>query len=270
MMRRVGSSRALILFSTTPRVSFDADAAAFFSTAGITNAAEKSAVNTLVLSLKSNSLWDKMDRIYPFSPTGLSASTYCVKSLTQMVYANSPTHSSTGVTFDGATQYADTEFDLDGDSSIILTASAHLSCYVNANTSGFDATRFYMGQNDGTNAGQIGFLSSGNGRARFWTATSQAQAAQAAATGFLVGSRTTNLIEYYRNTTLVGNDVTVSGAIANTWSCYIGAQNTIGSIGNPMQGTFAFASIGSGLTSAECGNLYTAVQAYQTALSRTA
>lgn len=47
-------------------LAFDSDAQAFFNAANITNATEKTAVNNLVIDLKSANLWSKMYAIYPF------------------------------------------------------------------------------------------------------------------------------------------------------------------------------------------------------------
>ena len=99
--------------------SYDADAVAYFTAAGITDTTEKDAANQLVLDLKgtgstpnSTDLWTDAAAFYPISPTSLSAAAYNLRDTTSfnMTWANSPTHASTGVTFDGSTQYGDTGF----------------------------------------------------------------------------------------------------------------------------------------------------------------
>jgi hypothetical protein len=98
---------------------YDPDALAYFTAAGITDTAEKDAVNQLVLNLKgtgstpnNTNLWTDAAAFYPISPTSLAASAYNLRDTTSlnMTWANSPTHASTGVTFDGSTQYGDTGF----------------------------------------------------------------------------------------------------------------------------------------------------------------
>jgi hypothetical protein len=44
----------------------DADALAFITAAGITDATQQSAINQLVITLKGLSIWTKMKAIYPF------------------------------------------------------------------------------------------------------------------------------------------------------------------------------------------------------------
>ena len=57
-------------FNVKPRkaggVSYDADAQTFFTAASITDTTQKSAVNQLVLDLKSANIWTKFKAIYPF------------------------------------------------------------------------------------------------------------------------------------------------------------------------------------------------------------
>ena len=98
---------------------YDADAAAYFTAASITDATEKDAVNQLVLDLKgtgsttnNNNIWASMNAIYPVSPTSLSAAAFNLKdtSLYEITWFNSPTHASTGIK-GGGTSYGDTGYD---------------------------------------------------------------------------------------------------------------------------------------------------------------
>ena len=99
--------------------SYDADTSVYLATASITDTTEQAAVNQLVLDLKgtgstpnSTDLWTDAAAFYPISPTSLSAAAYNLRDTTSfnMTWANSPTHASTGVTFNGSTQYGDTGF----------------------------------------------------------------------------------------------------------------------------------------------------------------
>jgi hypothetical protein len=99
--------------------SYDTDASVYLATASITDTTEQAAVNQLVLDLKgtgstpsSTDLWTDAAAFYPVSPTSLSAAAYNLRNTTSfnMTWANSPTHASTGVTFNGSTQYGDTGF----------------------------------------------------------------------------------------------------------------------------------------------------------------
>ena len=115
----LGQEGIILPSAAAPAPSYDPDAVAYFTAAGITDTAEKDAVNQLVLNLKGTGstpsgtdLWTDAAAFYPISPTSLAASAYNLRDTTSlnMTWANSPTHASTGVTFDGATQYGDTGF----------------------------------------------------------------------------------------------------------------------------------------------------------------
>jgi hypothetical protein len=86
--------------------------------------------------------------------------------------------------------------------------------------------------------------------------------------GFNQGSRTaSNVIRYNRNTT-TNTGVTNSNA-TSILTAYIGASNTGGGTATYYNNRqIAFFYIGDGLTNTEMQNYYTAVQAYQTSLSR--
>jgi hypothetical protein len=60
-------------FVKSAAIVYDPDAQNFFTATGITNTGLRSAVNDLVLDLKSNSLWTPMDIIYPFVADNLGA-----------------------------------------------------------------------------------------------------------------------------------------------------------------------------------------------------
>ena len=78
---------------------YDADAQAFFTAAGISDSGQKSAVNTLVLALKSDGIWSRCSAIYPF--VGGSSSSHAVNLKTpgtyDLTFYGGITHSSTGL-----------------------------------------------------------------------------------------------------------------------------------------------------------------------------
>lgn len=99
-----------------PRVygGFDADAQAFITAAGITDATQKSYVNYLAVNFKANnstlggSLWSRLTNIKPMVGGTSSAHSYNLQNIAtfQETFVNSPTHNSLGVVFNGTTQYS--------------------------------------------------------------------------------------------------------------------------------------------------------------------
>jgi hypothetical protein len=95
----------------------------------------------------------------------------------------------------------------------------------------------------------------------------------ASATGFYLGTRTSNLShKLYKNGSILGTNAVLNVTTLPSLSLFLGAVNLAGA-GLESPGAYsnkqcAFASIGEGLTDTEAANFYTAVQAFQTTLSR--
>lgn len=252
---------------------FDADAQAFFdrvTTAGGTlSATEKTAVNQLVLDMKSYSIWSKMKAIYPM--VGASADA-CKQNLKSSSFTGSFssgwTFASTGVTPNGTSAYFDTALN---PSTQLTKTTAHLSTYIRTNSnsgspydignsSNIDATTLptYLISRYSTNMAYCGIadtsyatsISSTNSLG-FWC-------------GATNGSSTQKL---YKNGSSIVSGTAASGGFANN-NLYIGANNGGGTASLFSNKQTAFASIGDGLTDTEASNFYTAVQAFQTTLSR--
>jgi len=86
---------------------------------------------------------------------------------------------------------------------------------------------------------------------------------------FALGTRTSNILnKLYRNGAAIATDISTNTSIALSFNFYIGASNGGGTAFQFSNKECAFASIGDGLTDTEASNFYTAVQAFQTTLSR--
>jgi hypothetical protein len=114
----------------------DADAQAFITAAGITDNTQKTAINTLVLSLKANNIWQKFKAIYPF--VGGTATTHKFNLINpadtnaayRLTFTGGWTHSSTGALPNGTNAYANTYLDTQNDLSL---NSGHFSFYSRTN-----------------------------------------------------------------------------------------------------------------------------------------
>ena len=101
-----------------PPPSLDPDAVAFLSAAGITDPTIESAVNTLVVDLKGYSIWTKMKAIYPF--VGGTASTHKwnlinpldTNAAFRLTFNGGWTHSANGALPNGTNGYAETYFNI--------------------------------------------------------------------------------------------------------------------------------------------------------------
>ena len=256
-------------------IVYDADAAAFFTAASITDTTQKNAVNQLVLDLKSASIWTKMKALYPV--VGGVASSHAVNLKTpgtyNLTFATGWTHSNTGMTPNGAT-YANTS--LIPSTNFNTTTFNHLSYYSRTNSSPTSGD-YVMGAleanknngliiRDSTNFCAIyADYPSGNVyRNAYITNQTNGQ-------GLFIGSQTGINIKLFKNSNLIASNTTLrllNGDLP-TVNMYLGATN----YPNPTATSFtdkecAFASIGDGLTDAEASSFYTAVQNYQTTLGR--
>lgn len=242
----------------------DPDAQAFITAAGITNPTQQGAINTLVVALKGYSIWTKFKAIYPI--VGGTASSHAVNLKTpgtyNLTFATGWTHSSTGMTPSNA--FANTSL---VPSSVLSLDSTHIASYLRTNLqfsgpiiSSENASTYNNGLYiwPWQSSNQYSVRINDNGSSGVGTAPADIR-------GLHIATRTASNVKKYRlNNTQLFNS-TESSTGLNTSSIYIGASRNNANYNGNQQ---AFVSIGDGLTDTDAANLYTAVQAYQTALSR--
>ena len=253
--------------------SFDADAVAFFgrvtTAGGSLSATEKAAVNQLVLDLKANSLWTPMKAIYPM--VGASAAA-CAQNLRSSsftgTFTSGWTFASTGVTGNGTSAYMDTT--LIPSVSIASQDSMHLSYYASTNVK---AGAFNMGVRGAAPSNTDTFIcarfssSQSYNAVNINTVTTRSEVSNV--NGFLCVSRiNSTTFKYYKAASINQTYTVNSTALSTTHSIYVGTLNLAGTLLMPDNSQCAFASIGDGLTDTQESNFYTAVQAFQTTLSR--
>ena len=247
----------------------DPDAQAFITAASITDPTQQSAINTLVVDLKGYNIWTKFKAIYPIVGGSASSHKWNLKdprdldAAFRLTFATGWTHSSTGMTPDGVSAFANTFL---APSSVLSLDSTHISGYLRTNLQ-------YAGPIISTeNAGSYDnglyiwpWQSSGLYSVRINDNTSTFSSVTYNISGLHLATRTASTVKKYRlNTTQIFSSGVSSSAL-NTSSIYLGAsRNNANYNGNQL----AFASIGDGLDDTEAANYYTAVQAYQTTLGR--
>ena len=255
----------------------DSDAQAFITAAGITNGTQQNAINNLVVDLKAYGIWTKMKAIYPF--VGGTASTHKfnlkdprdLDAAFRLVFSGGWTHSSTGALPNGTNGYADSKLNA---GTALVSSSAHLSYYSRTNTNPGAITIFDIGvANFSLNKRFIMAIRSTGDlfNTQVGAVPSVLNSSNTDARGLFIGTRTsTTAIAQYKNGVLQTSNTVSETTTLDSANVWLGGINNVG---NPT-GAFwsnrecAFASIGDGLTSTEAANLYTAIQAYQTTLSR--
>ena len=248
-------------------IIFDTDALAFITAANITNATQKSAVNKLVTDLKTASIWTKMKAIYPFLGGSASSHKFNLKDprdldvAFRLVFNGGWTHSATGALPNGTTGYADSKLT----PSLVFASSnsVGVSNYQTDQGNGAgegsysSGARFLYGattsfidiriNTDASAPNSILYLSNGKGL-------------------FTVGKNGTANVENYRNGVFIASTAKITAPVDKV--LYIGARNANGTADGFNAVEKRFESYHDGLNSTEISALYTAVQLFQTTLSR--
>jgi hypothetical protein len=250
----------------------DADAQAFITASGISGT-EATAINTLVVTLKSANIWTKMKAVYPMVGGTATSCKWNLKNPVdsnaayRLVFSGGGTFSANGYLPNGTNAYADTFL---VPSSALTNNSTHVSFYSRTNSSGL-----YFDIGSGQPTGQYFDLAlniTGNIYAdQYNNSTGRITTANANSQGFYISSRTTsNVFKLFKNAAQLGTtNVNASNGFASiTSSFYLSALHEGGGNLYFSNRQCAFASIGDGLTDAEALSLYNAVQLFNTTLGR--
>lgn len=258
----------------TPTFVFDSDALAYFSrvnaAGGTLSNTEKTAVNTLTLSMKADGIWNSMVAIYPM--VGASAAA-CAQNLKSSgftgTFSAGWTFSSTGVLPNGTSAYMDTSLNAAGN---LTNNNWHLSYYSRTNNSVSNDFDFGAGDASGAyssslllrRTSNVSGFDSGNG-----SGTQRISTTITDSTGFFIGKITSSSDrKYLKNNSIIASSIAPVGNILGSLNLYLAAYNQAGTAAFFGSKECAFSSIGAGLNDTEAGNLYTAVQAFNTTLSR--
>jgi len=268
--RQLSDSEVLSIYNgyaTRFDFGLDPDAAAFIVAAGITNSTQKTAINQLVLDLKSYSLWTKFSAIYPFVGGTATSHKYNLKdprdldAAYRIQFNGGWTHDSNGIQGDGSTGYADTFAAMN--TAAIPNRSNHWSSYNRILPSGTK----YNGIFD---TGLFVAFGGAWGSGQNWFASLQnfSNSGVASQVGFVNGTVTsTSASALYRNGTSIWTPNNPT-SMTNQYNYYLGATNQGGSPQFYNTTNIAFASLGGSMNATNASNFYTAVQAFQTTLGR--
>jgi hypothetical protein len=242
----------------------DVDALAFFdrvtAAGGSLSATEKAAVNTLVVTMKADGTWTPMKAIYPMVGASAAACAQNLKSSSFTgTFTSGWTFASTGVTGNGTSAYMNTsllpnvEMNFNSQSYFIYKTSVQVGT----------VSEFGVGNpSDGIQA----FLNNG------WNTInefvfSQSFTSSTVAGAYILNRNNSNDKKLFTNGVLFQTKTSAATNITldNIW---LGCRNN-GGYGQFFSNTQTrYFSAGDGLTDTQASNYYTAVQAFQTTLSR--
>lgn len=246
--------------------SFDPDAQAFITAAGIINPIQQNAINQLVLDLKGYSIWTKFKAIYPF--VGGTAITHKfnlknpldTNAAFRLVFSGGWTHSATGALPNGTNAYADTFYN--PSVNLVDINSNHISFYSRTNSM---TSSIEMGGGAG---GVLVDLELRYAATSYnWNMASYFTHTNSNSLGMYVNTRTgANAFKLIKNSATVLNSGTGAAGATKPNITYHLAKRNYDTLWSNKE--CAFASIGDGLSDTDVANFYTAVQLFQTTLSR--
>jgi hypothetical protein len=220
---------------------------------------EVSATETLVSTMKADGIWTAMRAVYPM--VGASAAA-CAQNLKSSSFTGSFssgwTFASTGVTGNGTSTFMNTNFNPEAlggftnDYSMFMYTRT-LNVGNGGNGIGFGGDRIDILDFGGIRYFTCGIISTQVNSGTTWI-------------GLSLGSRISSTSnKLYRN-----NTNTYSNNTLNTSTSFLSQNLSMGSMGTTLFTDYQYAlfGMGNGLTDTQASNFYTAVQAFQTTLSR--
>lgn len=261
----------------------DPDAVIFLNVANITDSTISTAINTLVVDLKSYGIWTKMKAVYPF--VGGTADTHKwnlkdprdLDEAFRLTFLGGITHSTGGIQGNGINGFADTNFiptatDFNIDD---VHYKMHSSIYVTTNIQK-SPTIVDMGRLDiVSNAARREIIvASSNAASNFVPIIGNNQPEYPStpnndSRGYYCSNRMNNSdVEGYKNGTKVIDATQVVSSVYPLISISLCGSKTPTSYNRPSDRTYALATIGEGLTVSENLSLYQIVQEFQTTLGR--
>ena len=249
-------------YSVAGGVTYDADALAYFTAnTAITSAADKNAINSFYLGLKSDGIYTKIKAMYlPIWGSAATSKWNLVNPLDTNAafrltfHGTSWAYSSSGMTPNNA--YADTYL---VPSTTLTLNSTHLSYYSRTSVNGsYDIGSQIVGAGLTLGIRDAGFTYV---RVNTTGAGTESNILNADGKGFYQANRTSSTVQsIIKNNTI--NNYSVNSVSRPTNNIFIGAiNNPIIYYGNKQ---CAFASIGNGLTDTEATNFYTRVNTLMT------
>jgi hypothetical protein len=247
----------------------DADWLAYYNrviaAGGSLTTTEQNATKTLVADLKANSLWTPMKAIYPMVGASAAACAQNLKSSSFTgTFTSGWTFASTGVTPNGSSAYMDTNFV----QTIFSQTNGEIGVYSRTNSKGsFNDIGVYQGAADWCLFPYIGLTNSPYGRASTSDINIPAYNPLTSLGLFSINANGTNTQKFYRDGILRGTVNAISATPMDLLNIIIGAAN-----GVPVKfysaRQLALAYMSDTLNATQSSDFYTAVQAFQTTLSR--
>jgi hypothetical protein len=255
---------------------FDPDAQAFITAAGITDPTQQTSINTLVVGLKADNLWDNMSAIYPFVGGTSTSHKYNLKdprdlnAAYALSFGGGWVHNSNGSIGNGVNTFAQTFFNNlgDGTMGIYNRGGNPIMGGRFEEWEGQDYPVYYLPWKfiAGFTTNIEGVFS--NGSSAYGINSVIVQSPQ---TGLFTLSGNNTISRLYRNGSQIGSVAPSEIPSTLFTPIWLGGINDNSRYGSPTYGNsqLAFGFITTTvLTSTDNTNLYNLIQAFQTTLGR--
>lgn len=262
------------LFQAKPQTFFaslaadDFHASDYFVRAGISSTTAKDATNVLAKNLKADGFWAGERAVYPIAGgTASSHAANLIAATFTITWTGSPTHDGNGVTYNGSSQFGNTN--LNPNTSLTLR-NLHASVYSGTQMGSGSGDKYFIGAVAGGSYTIIDYYSSTN---KVFSAATGGVFVDAATDGVTVGlltvSRTSSTaLEAFRGSSSLGtNTATVSVGNTNA-NIYLSARNNSGTTDNYNATNGRFYSFGDGISSSNMGLYNSIILRFETTLGR--
>lgn len=259
----LGSQRMDDVLQKFQYIPTDQAALNFINATGIQDNNIREAINSFVVDLKANNLWNKLYVLYPFVGGTQDTSKYNLVNTGSYTisFSSGWTYNSNGITGNGTSTYANTGYS--GSVSTWYSSGSLFNYSRTTGRSGYD-----MGVND-TVAGQFYLVNRlSNDLSYLNLAVSPSTTASFDGSGLFMGNSRTSTQTLYRNGSQIIN-VSKTTATNPGIPFYLGAnnfQNT--SATDYTNRNYALAGFGQSFDSTEASTFYTIVQNFETLLGR--
>lgn len=236
---------------------------------GTVSEARRYLINTLIVGLKNDGIWTKLDRLWLFAAENQGSALTDIVADSLATAVNSPVfdidQGYTGA--DAGTIYINSGFNASTFSGVFVQDSSHISVWSNTDATSGPNGGVLIGISDNISIGSEILPKYNDGSAFFgMNGTADVAVANAVATGHYISSRTSSVaLAGYRN----GSSIASSGA--NTSVAMLNAEFAILAERIAGAGTnyasalqCSAASIGSGLSSGEATSFYNRLREYMT------
>lgn len=235
------------------------------------NTARKSAINDLIVTMKADGIWSKLDEFWIYAAHTEQAGLLGWKRVRDSVKVNTPTFTTDRgfTTIASSSSVIDTQFNPATDGVNYQLNSVTLGVYRRTSTTTSSTWLIGCRQGGASTAQSFVYSNSTTSLATAFNRSSAISTVTVGASdwsGLIMGGRPSLAEERkFRNGVYLTGLVWTSAAIPTGRTFYVGALND-GSITGVNEGEYSAAFVGGSLSNTDHENLYDAVQAYMTAV----